>query len=188
MKNFSITTFRAASVIATLPLFTQIPVIGNIFQPGTAIAQNSQKPSVQLRLEVAKKVVLQVDGKEKISWQSLQDKGVVQPGDVLRYTVAGINNGKTAVKNLNINQPVPKGMIYVLNSASVEGNKGVKIIYSIDGGRSFVENPTVKVSLPNGKVETRPAPASAYTHIRWKIDSEFPANAVVKGIYQVAVK
>ncbi len=188
MKNFSITTFKAASVIATLPLFTQIPVIGNIFQPGTAMAQNSQKPSVQLRLEVAKKIIQQVDGKQKISWQSLQDKGIVQPGDVLRYTVTGINNGKTAVKNLNINQPIPKGMIYVLNSASIEGDKGVKIIYSIDGGRSFVENPTVKVSLANGKVETRPAPASAYTHIRWKIDSEFPANAVVKGIYQVAVK
>jgi uncharacterized repeat protein (TIGR01451 family) len=187
MKNFSITALGIA-VITTLPLFTQIPAIANILKSGTVIAQNSQKPSVELRLEVAKKLVQQVEGKQKISWQSLQDKGVVQPGDVLRYTVTGINNGKAAVKNLNINQPIPKGMMYVLNSASIEGSKGVKTIYSIDGGRSFVEKPTVQISLPNGKVETRPAPATAYTHIRWKINSEFPANGVIKGIYQVQVK
>ena len=188
MKRFSIAGLGAIALIVTVPFVTQIPVVANLFH-SDAIAQNAEaKGQVQLRLEAEKKVVQQVDGKQKESWQPLQGKVVVQPGDVLRYTLSGANNGDRAVNNLTMNQPIPKGMVYVLNSASVNANNGAKITYSIDNGRSFVENPTVKVTLPNGKVETRPAPASAYTHIRCNFGTSIAAKAIVKGTYQAQVR
>ena len=95
------------------------------------------------------------------------------------------NKSDRPVKNLTLNQPIPKGMVYVLKSTNMTNN--AKITYSIDGGRSFVENPTVKVTLPNGKVETKPAPASAYTNIRLQVPS-VAAKTTVKATYQTQVR
>jgi hypothetical protein len=76
-------------------------------------------------------------------------------------------------------------MVYVLKSANFTGD--AKITYSIDGARSFVENPTIKVILSNGKVETKPAPATAYTHIRVQLPL-VAAKTTVKVTYQTQVR
>lgn len=188
MKRLSIAGLGAVALIASVSFTNQLPLIANIWQSGAAIAQNAKKGQVELRLEAAKKIMQQVQGKQQVSWQALQGKATVQPGDVLRYTVTGANNGERGVKNLAIKQPVPKGMMFVLNSATVEGAANAEITYSIDGGRNFVERPTVQVTLPNGKTETRPAPATVYTHVRWKFAKELPAKATVKGTYQVQIR
>lgn len=176
MKRFSITTFGLIALFATV----------SVMAGKSSIAQNAQKGLVELRLETEKKVVQQLAGKKE-NWQAMVGQAVVQPLDVLRYTVTAVNNGDRLVKNLKINQPIPKGMVYILNSTSIEANQGSKVTYSIDGGRNFVEKPKVKITLPNGKVETKPAPATAYTHIRWNIDT-LVAAAKVKGTYQVQVR
>ncbi|GAB1544878.1 hypothetical protein NUACC21_75540 [Scytonema sp. NUACC21] len=190
MKQFAIAGVRALALLAflsTAPLVSQISVIVNF--SGTAIAQNTQaKGQVQLRLDAEKRVIQQVQGKQTVSWQALQGKALIQPGDVVRYTVSAANNSNGSVKNLAINQPIPLGTVYVPNSATTNGSNGTKITYSIDGGRSFVENPTVKVSLANGKAETKPAPVAMYTHVRWNFGASIPAKATVKGIYQVQVR
>ncbi|MEA5598743.1 hypothetical protein [Rivularia sp. UHCC 0363] len=187
MKRFSIAGLSAIALIAGATFSSQ-PIVANIFEGGVAVAQNAQKAQVQLQLEAEKKVVQTVNGQQKVAWQPLKGKVMVQPGDVLRYSVTGANNGDKAVKNLTINQPVPQGMVYVLNSATVKANQGTKITYSIDGGKSFVENPVVKVKLANGKVETRPAPDTAYTHVRWNFGASVAAKAAVKGSYQTKVR
>ncbi|MBD2356972.1 DUF11 domain-containing protein [Tolypothrix sp. FACHB-123] len=189
MKRFSMISIGAIALVAGISFAGKIPVVSNIFHGEVAIAQNAKKAPVQLRLEAEKKVVQQdSQGKQTVTWQALQGQVVVQPGDVLRYTVTGGNNGDKAVKNLTINQPIPQGMVYVLKSATVNNKQGAKITYSIDGGRSFVEEPTIKVTLANGKQETRPAPATAYTHIRWNFGSSVAAREIVKGSYQVQVR
>ncbi|MCP6758031.1 MAG: hypothetical protein NHB32_04480 [Fischerella sp. CENA71] len=190
MKRVSIASIGAIALIATLPFIGEIPGVANIWHSGSAIAQNTQpQGQVQLRLDAEKQIVQKdKQGKQKVVWQPLQGKTVVNPGDVLRYTVSGENKGDRPVKNLTINQPIPQGMVYKLKSANVNVNKGAKITYSIDGGRSFVENPTVKVTLPNGKVEIRPAPATAYTHIRLAFGESIPAKTTVKGTYEVQVR
>lgn len=189
MKRISIASLGAVALIAGAAFSSQIPVVANVFEGGAAIAQNAKKSQVQLRLEAAKKVVQKdAQGNPKVSWQGLNDGARVQPGDVLRYSVTGANNGNKAVKNLAINQPIPSGMTYVLNSATVNSNAGAKITYSIDNGKTYVKNPTVQVKLPNGEVETRPAPDTAYTHIRWKFGDSVPAKAAVEGTYQVKVR
>ncbi|KST70480.1 hypothetical protein BC008_45125 [Mastigocoleus testarum BC008] len=190
MKHGSIAGLGALALIASISFSGQIPVVANLFSGESAIAQNSiEKGQVQLNLQVEKKVIkTTANGERKVSWETLKGKAQVQPGDVLRYRVNGGNNGDKAVKNLAINQPIPEGMEYVLKSATVEQNKGAKITYSIDGGKTFVENPTVKVKLENGEVETRPAPAEAYTHARWNFGESVGAKSSVEGSVQVTVK
>ncbi|MFS0516667.1 hypothetical protein ACEYW6_18395 [Nostoc sp. UIC 10607] len=175
----------AIALIATVPFLSQISGIANVWHSGSAVAQNIKtQGQIQLRLEAEKQVVAQdQQGKQSQKWEPL--KGVVRPGDVLRYTLTGENKSDRLVKNLTLNQPIPKGMVYALKSTNVTNNG--KITYSIDGGRSFGENPTVKVTLPDGKVETKPAPAIAYTHIRLQVPS-VPAKATVKATYQTQVR
>ncbi len=185
MKKLTIAVFAGAALL--LPFSG---VIGGVPFGGetNAIAQNVQKQSMlKLELTAEKQVLTQdVQGKTKTSWEPLQGRVTVQPGDMLRYTITGANQSDRAVKNLTFNQPIPKGMVFVLKSANA--NTNAKITYSIDGGRSFVENPTVKVKLANGKVEEKPAPAEVYTHIRWNFPNAIAAKSDVKGSYQLRVR
>jgi uncharacterized repeat protein (TIGR01451 family) len=187
MKRFSVAAIGAFALIVTLPFVGQIPGVANVWTSGSAIAQNVKtQGQIQLRLEVEKQVVAQDQyGKQSKTWTPLKGQAVVQPGDVLRYTLLSENKSDRQVNNLTLNQPIPKGMVYMLKSTSVTNN--TKVTYSIDGSRSFVENPTIQVTLPDGKVETKPAPASAYTHIRLQIPS-VAAKTIVKATYQTQVR
>ncbi|MEH1863893.1 MAG: hypothetical protein V7K69_02460 [Nostoc sp.] len=195
MKRFSFASLGAfafgvggaIALIATVPFVSQVPGIASLWHSTSAIAQNVKpQGQLQLRLEAEKQVVAQdQQGKQSKTWQPLKGQAVVRPGDVLRYTLSGENKSDRPVKNLILNQPIPKGMVYILKS--VIATNETKVTYSIDGGRSFVENPTVKVTLPDGKVETKPAPANVYTHIRLQVPS-VPAKKTVKAIYQVQVR
>jgi uncharacterized repeat protein (TIGR01451 family) len=188
MKRSYIFGLGAVALIVSAPVVAQIPAAKNFFESGVN-AQNIQKQQqVKLQLDAEKQVIAQdQQGKQTKSWQPLKGQASVQPGDVVRYTISGENISDKQVKNLTINQPIPKRMEFVLKSTIGDIQSNTKVSYSIDGGRSFVENPTVKVTLPNGKVETKPAPASAYTHVRMQIPS-VEAKSVVKGSYQVQVK
>lgn len=148
------------------------------------------QPKVVLQL-TAEKQLVQKDalGKEQVIWQTLTaNKAVVQPGDVVRYTVTGENKGNGSAKNLAITQPIPQGTIFVLNSATATNNNDLAVTYSIDNGRIFVAKPTVKITLPNNQIKERPAPAEAYTHIRWNFGNSFEPNTAVKAGYQVKVR
>ncbi|WP_088243317.1 DUF11 domain-containing protein [Calothrix rhizosoleniae] len=189
MKRFSIAGLSAVALVASVAFATQIPVVANFLPGGSAIAQNAKKGVVKLRLDAAKKVVVQdAQGKQKVNWKVLAGQATVQPGDVLRYTITGSNNGEKAVKGLVINQPIPQGMKYVLKSATVNDVKGAKITYSIDKGKSFVENPTIKVKQKDGTFKTVPAPAELYSNIRWKFGDSVAAKGAVKGTYQLQVR
>jgi uncharacterized repeat protein (TIGR01451 family) len=151
------------------------------------VAQNPEKQqALKLLLSVEKQVLTKdQQGKQKVTWQALKGSATVQPKDILRYTLTGENSSDRPIKNLTLNQPIPKGMVYVLQSANFTDN--AKITYSIDGARSFIKNPTIKLTLPNGKVETKPAPAVAYTHIRF-YTPVLPAKTTLKATYQTQVR
>ncbi|BBD65715.1 hypothetical protein NIES4072_06080 [Nostoc commune NIES-4072] len=187
MKRLSFAGLGAIALIATVPFVNQVPGVPSLWHSTTAIAQNVKpQGQLQLRLEAEKQVVAQdQQGKQSKKWEPLKGQAVVRPGDVLRYTLSGENKSDRPVKNLVLNQPIPKGMVYVLKSVSAPNN--TKATYSIDGGRSFVENPTVKVTLPDGKVETKPAPANVYTHIRLQVPL-VAAKTTVKATYQTQVR
>lgn len=178
----------AAAVLLSAPLGDRI-VNSAAEQHPSAVVQNiqTQRP-VQLNL-LAEKQVMQKDaqGKPKVSWQAMQGKVTVFPGDVIRYTVRGANSGDRPVKNLVLTQPIPKQTTYVLNSVNVN-HPGVAVTYSIDRGKSFVAKPIVKVKMADGKVKIQPAPAELYTHIRWKFEQAVDSSKMLSAAYQVKVK
>jgi uncharacterized repeat protein (TIGR01451 family) len=130
--------------------------------------------------------VVDEKGQEKLDWEKLEGDVTVQPGDILRYSVQTANEGQVAAKNLVITQPVPDQTVYVLDSAY--GNDSAQITYSIDGGETFVDKPMVEVTLPDGTVEMQPAPADAYTHVRWGFDKSLEPTVALNLNYQVTVR
>ncbi|PSB03486.1 DUF11 domain-containing protein [Merismopedia glauca] len=185
MKLARIAGITALALAATVPFAINMPGFANLKdQVGNAIAQNVQtKPQLNLNL-TAEKQIFEKNGK-KVNWQALQSGTVVNPGDVLRYNLVGENKGSGAAKNLVLTQPIPKGTVYVLKSATANG---AKLSFSIDGGKTFSPNPVVAVKLANGKVETRPAPAAMYSMTRWDFNQPVNAKSSVKVSYKVVVK
>jgi uncharacterized repeat protein (TIGR01451 family) len=179
--------FTAGLATAALiaPVFFDVAV----FARDGALAQGTQtKPQVQLVLAAEKKIIQRdPKGKEQVTWQALgSGKAIVQSGDTVRYTVTGKNTSDKPAANLAITEPMPKGTVYVLNSNNVDSE--AKATYSIDGAKSFTDRPMVQVSLPNGKVESKPAPAEAYTNVRWNFRKNLAPKAAVKAVYEVKVR
>ena len=158
MKRNYLLGLGTVALIASVPVFAQIPAAKNFFQ-SSVNAQNVQKQQqIKLQLDAEKQVIAQdQQGKQTKSWQPLKGQASVQPGDVLRYTISGENISDKQVKNLIINQPIPKRMEFVLKSTIGDIQSNTKVSYSIDGGRSFVENPTVtrKDLEPRAKTQRR---------------------------------
>lgn len=176
------------TVIAIVPMQGR-SLVNRLVDAGATVAQNVQnKPVVNLVLSAEQKLVKSTaQGEPQVTWQALSGKAVVQPGTVLRYTVTGTNSGNAPAKNLVITQPVPRGMVYVLNTATASA-EDVTITFSIDGGKSFVATPMVQLVMPDGKIDSRPAPAEAYTHVRWRFGESLASKAVVTTSYEVRVR
>jgi uncharacterized repeat protein (TIGR01451 family) len=143
--------------------------------------QSQQESQLQLQLSAAKRV----EANGKTSWQESGSKVTARPGDVLRYTLKGANQGKKSLSNLVLTQPLPQGMVYQLGTAS---NPGGERSYSIDGGKSYSAKPMVTVTLANGKTEQRPAPAESYSHIKWQLSQSLAAGNSVDLSYEVRVR
>jgi uncharacterized repeat protein (TIGR01451 family) len=154
--------------------------------PSSGVPQ--QKSSLTLLLSVEKQTIqTDAQGKEVKAWQAMPGNNVAaMPGQVLRFTLKAENKGDRPAKKLVLAQPIPPGTSYVLNTAIAESP--ASIVYSIDGGKTFVAKPTVKVTLPDETIEERPAPAEAYTHVRWLFDRELLPKTSRKVFYQVKLK
>lgn len=175
------------ALIGAAPFATNQPVLAQLQGVKEVIAQAVLRPEVKLTLTADKQLIeLDKNGKERISWETLEGKVKVQPGDVLRYTVDGSNSGDVAAKGLSITQPVPQQTEYVLESAG--NNSNAEIVYSIDGGQNFVAKPEIEVALPDGTTEMQPAPAEMYTHIQWNFNDDLVSAQSVKASYNVSVQ
>jgi uncharacterized repeat protein (TIGR01451 family) len=177
MYKLLIASLSVIGIAIASPLVQQLPLNAQL-QPGAA-NNPAAKKQVDLNLSVKKKMMKG----EKISFQPLGGSAKVQPGDTLHYSlVAKIAN--RGVKNLVLKQPVPKGTVYIKNSATQV--KGSELTFSIDGGKNY----TAKPMIPNPKKGAPPieAPETSYTHIRWRFPSLLPANSNVVANYEVKVK
>jgi uncharacterized repeat protein (TIGR01451 family) len=173
-KHFGLIAATTATLILTSALH-ELPVLGQPFNAAIAIEQNVQRPDVKLNLAVERR-----NGE---SWQSgnLND---ARPGDVLRYALKGKNQGKRAASNFTLTQPVPARTVYVAQSAT--GN--AQVTYSIDQGKTYSAQPMIQVKRADGSLESRPAPAESYTHVRWKFQNSIEPGANISAFYQVRVR
>jgi uncharacterized repeat protein (TIGR01451 family) len=164
------------------------PAIASVINAGTNVAQNIlRQPKVTLNLVAEQQVVSKnAQGEVVQTWQATGGKAKVKSGDILRFTVSGKNEGTKAAQNFAVTQPVPRGTVLALNSA--QASTPASVVYSIDQGKTFVAQPVVKVALADGKVVEKPAPAEAYTHVRWQMPTALEPNANVATTYQVTVR
>ena len=187
MKRNFLFGMGIAALAATAPFAMSTPVFANLQEAGEAIVQQLLQPEVKLEMGAEKQVtVLDENGQPKLVWETLDGEATVQPGDVLRYVVASSNEGEMAAKNLVITQPIPAAMTYVISSE--KGNTAATATYSIDKGETFVVEPMVEVTLPDGTVEMQPAPAEAYTHVKWTFSEDLSSSVVVNVSHEVVVK
>jgi uncharacterized repeat protein (TIGR01451 family) len=173
MPKFSIFILIGIGTIATTFLVSQFP--------GAARARKL-KACVD-PLPISKRVVLtlKADKKEvennKTVFRPIAEKATVKPGDIIKYTVIAKNNSRCPLKNLILKQPIPRGTNYVKDSArSIEG---AELLFSIDGGKTFVAKPTIG---------TQPAPTTAYNYLRWRFSGLMMTNAQVQTTYKLQVK
>ena len=90
------------------------------------------------------------------------DTKKVLPGDIVMYQNSIHNGTEKAVKNMVVNNPIPKEMAYVQGSAKCQSP--CTVLYSVDNGKVFDVAEKLKIKTKNG---TRTARADEYTNIRW---------------------
>jgi uncharacterized repeat protein (TIGR01451 family) len=129
---------------------------------GTALAQ--QAPRLELKTTVQKEVKVKRHGKWVTETAPADKTG---PGDVLVYTIAYLNTGKTPAHEARIENPVPRGAVLIPESP---GGVDADVTCSIDHGRTWYKPPVmIQGKDAAGKEVVQPAPADRYTHIRWVI-------------------
>ncbi|MBK5276639.1 MAG: DUF11 domain-containing protein [Desulfuromonadales bacterium] len=141
------------------------------------------KPLVSVSITAEKEVKTVKNGekvKQKVPATS------VDPGDVVFYTMSYVNSGDEAATAAVMDDPIPKGTLYVSGSAYGEG---AEITFSIDGGKTFKKPSllTYEFKSPNGAIEKRSASPEEYTHIRWTV-SVIPPRVSGKVGFQVRMK
>ncbi len=146
--------------------------------------QGGEPPQLVLTLSAQKETAVKgPDGKERIEWKDVT-KG--SPGDVIRYTIAYRNGGKSDARDAVIVDPVPKGAAYLPGSAA---GQGAEITFSLDG-RTFQVPPQLKYKArqPDGREAELVAPPDMYTHIRWKLSAPVPPGGTGAVSFQVRVR
>ncbi|NJM97300.1 MAG: hypothetical protein HC800_09095 [Phormidesmis sp. RL_2_1] len=187
MKRKFLVGFGFAALVAMAPVAMTTPVFANLQEAGEAIVEKLRQPEVKLVMSADKQVtVVDENGDSKLVWEKLENAATVQPGDILRYVVASENEGEISAENLVITQPISPEMTFKLGS--VKGNDIASVTYSIDGGETFVAQPMVEVTLADGTVEMQPAPAEAYTQVRWDFSKALDVKEVVSVSHEVVIK
>jgi uncharacterized repeat protein (TIGR01451 family) len=178
------TTFIVGSV---LPI-NGTPAIAQVFNASSTIAQNIlQQPKVNLNLRAEQEVIQKTtDGKVTKTWVATDNQVKVKSGDRLKFTVTGKNAGNRSAQGFAVTQPVPNGTSFVLNTA--QSSQSAQVTYSLDQGKTFTATPMVKVTQPDGRIVAKPAPADAYTHVRWQFGDALAPMASTEATYQVAVR
>lgn len=117
---------------------------------------------------------------------ALDKAASVGTGEVLTWTIDSANSGEADAQNYKVVGQIPRGTVFVANSAKSEGNATVK--FSVDGGKTFSAVPTIAEKQADGTVKNVPAPADSYTQLRFEWTQPLAANSKFSATYQVRVK
>src|SRR5207245_8922867 len=104
--------------------------------------------------------------------------------DVIRSALISTTVGAGSVTNSAGGDPIAKGRVYVLGSAT--GARPARVECSTDGGKSYSARPVIAVVEDGKKVET-PAPRERYTHVRWTVLGSLDPKARVMAEFRTQV-
>lgn len=178
----------AIALVATTSFAGVMPGLATLQSRDTAIAQTAKQDSPVKLVLAAERRPLVAIASGQTEWTPLPSGASLRPGETIRYIVTASNTSDRAIKNLVVTQPIPKGSVYVLNSATLPSVEGARVDYSIDGGKSYSAKPTIRVKLENGEVVTRPAPETMYTNVRWAFGGSLSPKTVSNATYQVRIR
>jgi uncharacterized repeat protein (TIGR01451 family) len=140
------------------------------------------KPLLAISIGATKEITVVKNG---VKSTKLVPTQTTAPGEVLHYTLTFVNKGDEPAVDAVIDNPIPKGVTYVANSASGAGSE---ITFSTDNGKTYAQPVKLTYELNKaGKVVKRSATPEDYTHIRWTI-KEVPAGRSGTLSFTVKVK
>jgi len=133
-----------------------------------AVAKES---TVTLSTKSYKEVIkVDVSGAKKVV---LEEAKKVVPGDTVVYKNSITNHTNKNVKDMVLNNAIPKHTQYVADSAKCE--KDCDILFSVDGGNVFDKPENLMV---NSGDKARLALPREYTNVRWILTSALDANSI----------
>ncbi len=112
--------------------------------------------------------------------------GLINPGEIISYTITAHNAGNAAAREVSPSAAIPAGTAYVAGSARPAG--AARIVYSIDGGKTFQATPMIEQRQPDGTVKQVPAPVAMYTQVRSELSEPLLPGQQFTVTYQVRVK
>jgi uncharacterized repeat protein (TIGR01451 family) len=115
----------------------------------------------------------------------LDKAAVVNPGEILDWTIVSENSGNAAAREYKTIGHIPRGTTFVADSAKADG---ARTVYSIDSGKSFSAQPMLEVKQADGSVRQVPAPTSMYTEIRYEWADPLASGGKLSASYKVRVK
>jgi uncharacterized repeat protein (TIGR01451 family) len=188
MKPINMIGLGVIALLSSISFAAVMPSLASLQNNDPAIAQTAkQEAPIQLKLAAERQSII-ATASGRVDWKPLPENAALRPGENIRYVVTASNISDRTIKKLVVKQPIPKGSVYVLGSATLPKVEGATLDYSIDGGKTYSEKPTIRVKLENGEIVTRPAPESMYTNVRWSFGDNFSAKTVAYATYQVRIR
>lgn len=116
---------------------------------------------------------------------ALDKATVVNPGEILDWTITSENTGNAAAFEYKTVGHIPPGTTFLADSAKADG---ARTLYSIDGGKSYSAQPMIEVKQADGSIKRVPAPVSMYTEIRYEWADPLAQGGKLSASYKVRVK
>ncbi len=138
---------------------------------------NAGRPDVKMQLSAA----VERDS----ALVPLDKASVVNPGEILDWTITSENSGNGAALQYKTVGHIPRGTTFVADSAKADG---AQTVYSIDNGKSYAAQPMIEVKQADGSVKHVPAPVSMYTEIRYEWADALAQGGKLSASYKVRVK
>ena len=111
---------------------------------------------------------------------------LVNQGETLDWTITSENSGRAPALDYKAVGRIPAGTSFVAGSAKAEGQ--AKVVYSLDGGKSFAATPTIPEKQADGSIKQVIAPVSMYTNVRCEWADPLAPGGRVSASYKVRVK
>ncbi len=105
----------------------------------------------------------------------------VFPNNIIEYHIIVENTSNENIKNVKIIGKIPKGTLYIENSATDSPQ------FSIDGGKTFHRPPIKYTVIENGKKVEKIATSDMYTNLLWTVKQVQPKEKIIFK-YRVNVK